>query len=103
MLLNLLFMAPPAGQADGGAGSMLPTLIMFAAIFVIMYFLMIRPQQKKQKEQKEMIDKLQKGDKVITSSGIYGSVQDTDEETVLIKVSDNTNIRFLKTAIAQKK
>lgn len=101
MFSNLLFMAPPAGQ-DGG-GSMIPTLIMFGAIFVIMYFLMIRPQQKKQKEQQAMLSQLQKGDKVVTSSGMYGTVQDTDDETVLLKVSDNTNIRFLKSAVSQKK
>lgn len=102
MISNFLFMAPPAGGQDG-SGSMVPTLIMFAAIFLIMYFLMIRPQQKKQKEQQNMLNQLQKGDKVVTSSGMYGTVQDTDDETVLLKVADNTNIRFLKTAVAQKK
>lgn len=94
-------MAPPSGQgADGG---MLPTLIMFGAIFVIMYFLMIRPQQKKQKEQQKMINEIKSGDKVITTSGIYGSVVSTDDETILLKVADNTNMRFLKSAVSQKK
>lgn len=102
MFLNLLLMGAPPASGQGGAGSMLPTLIMFGAIFVIMYFLMIRPQQKKQKEQQKLINELQKGDKVITSSGIYGTVQDTDEETVLLKVSDNSNIRFVKSAVSQK-
>ncbi len=101
MLFNLLLMAPPSGQgADGG---MLPTLIMFGAIFVIMYFLMIRPQQKKQKEQQKMINEIKSGDKVITTSGIYGSVVSTDDETILLKVADNTNMRFLKSAVSQKK
>lgn len=102
MIFNLLFMAPPSGQA-GGDGGMMPTLIMFGAIFLIMYFLMIRPQQKKQKEQQKMLNELQKGDKVVTSSGIYGTIQDSDDETVLLKVSENTNIRFLKSAVTQKK
>jgi preprotein translocase subunit YajC len=101
MIFNLMLMAPPSG--DGADGGMLPTLIMFGAIFLIMYFLMIRPQQKKQKEQQKMLSELRIGDKVVTSSGMYGSVVSTDDETVLLKVSDNTNIRFLKSAVTQKK
>lgn len=101
MYFNLLFMAPQGGQ--GGDGGMLPTLIMFGAIFLIMYFLMIRPQQKKQKEQQKMLSELKAGDKVVTSSGIYGTIVSSDDETVLLKISDNANVRFLKSAVTQKK
>ena len=71
-------------------------------LFVVFYFFMIRPQQKKQKEVRKMLDSVQRGDKVITASGIHGSVADVDEEgkTVTLNVSDNTKIKFDKAAIA---
>ena len=66
----------------------------------IMYLFMIRPQQKKQKETQKMIDSLKKGDKVVTIGGIHGTIASTKENTVLVKVDDNTKIEFNRTAIA---
>ena len=83
--------------AFGGTFGMLVPLIL---IFAIMYFLMIRPQQKKQKETQKMIDALKKGDKVVTIGGIHGIVTSTKENTIVIKVDDNTKIEFNRTAIA---
>lgn len=80
--------------------SMTPTLIMFALIFVIFYFFIIRPQNKKQKETEKMIASLKKGDKIITIGGIHGTVAATKEQTVIIKVDDNTKIEFNRTAIS---
>lgn len=80
--------------------SMTPTLIMFALIFVIFYFFIIRPQNKKQKETEKMIASLKKGDKVITIGGIHGTVTATKEQTVIIKVDDNAKIEFNRTAIS---
>lgn len=80
--------------------SMGPTLIMLALIFVIFYFFIIRPQNKKQKETEKMISSLKKGDKVITIGGIHGTVTATKEQTVIIKVDDNAKIEFNRTAIA---
>ncbi|MCQ2595660.1 MAG: preprotein translocase subunit YajC [Treponemataceae bacterium] len=87
-----------AGAAGGAAGlmSMLPILL----IFVIFYFLLIRPQNKKQKETEKMIAALKKGDKVVTIGGIHGVVTSTKEKTVIVKVDDNTKIEFTRSAIA---
>ncbi len=78
--------------------SMLPMILAFIAI---MYFLMIRPQQKREKERREMLNSLQKGDKVITTGGIYGTVVDISEEKVTLRVDEKVEIDFVKGAIAQ--
>jgi len=92
-------MAMPGGGAAGQQGnpilSMLPLVLMFA----ILYFLMIRPQQKKQKELKKMLSEIKKGDKVITSSGIHGIIAGLKDDSVLIKVADNVKIEFSKSAV----
>ena len=76
----LFFLQAQAGQQSGGGmGSF---LIMMVLIFVVMYFLMIRPQQKKQKELVKFRDSLQKGDKVVTIGGIYGTVAEIKERVV---------------------
>jgi preprotein translocase subunit YajC len=99
----VLAMAAPGGSGQGGAGSMVPTLIMFGAIIVIMYFLMIRPQQKRAKEHTRMLESIKKGDKVVTTSGIHGTVTDMDGSTYVIQVSDNTKMTFEKASIATVK
>jgi preprotein translocase subunit YajC len=73
---------------------------MFAAIFLIMYFLMIRPQQKRMKEREKMLSELKKGDKVVMSSGIYGTITQIDDRTVVVQVADNVKIKFEKSAVA---
>ncbi len=94
----LLAMAPQAeGQAGGG---MISTLIMFGAIFAIFYFMIIRPQQKRAKEQKAMLDAVQKGDKVVLSGGMHGTVAGLEEKTVLVDVGNNVKIKFERTSIA---
>ena len=80
----------------GSLFSMLPILL----IFVIFYFLLIRPQNKKQKETEKMIAALKKGDKIITIGGIHGVISSTKENTVIVKVDDNTKIEFNRSAIA---
>ena len=89
-----------ATSAGGATGSMLSTLIPFALVFVIFYFLIIRPQNKKQKEAKAMIEAVKKGDKVITIGGIHAVVEKVKEGTVVLKVDENTRIEFSKSAIA---
>lgn len=95
----LLAMAPtPDGQ--GGGGSMISTLIMFGAIFAIFYFMIIRPQQKRAKEQKAMLESVQKGDKVVLTGGMHGSIAGLEDKTVLVDVGNNVKIKFERTAIA---
>jgi preprotein translocase subunit YajC len=91
----ILAMAP---QGNGG-GSMISTLIMFGAIFAIFYFMIIRPQQKRAKEREKMLSEIQKGDKIITSSGMHGTVIAIEDKTYLIQVSENVKIKFEKSAI----
>jgi len=91
----------PSGQ--GGTGSLISTLVMFGAVILIMYFLMIRPQQKRQKEHQKMLDSIKKGDKVITTAGMHGTVVDIDGSSYLIQVADNVKITFEKASIASKK
>ncbi len=79
-------------------GSMLPMILAFIAI---MYFLMIRPQQKREKERREMLNSLAKGDKVVTTGGMYGTVVDLSEEKVTLRVDDKVEIDFIRSAVAQ--
>lgn len=90
-------MAP--SQGGGGAGFM-STIIMFGAIILIFYFMIIRPQQKRTKEKEKMLSNLQKGDKVMTSGGLHGTVAGLDEKTVLLNVGDNIKLKFERTAIS---
>jgi preprotein translocase subunit YajC len=91
------------GAAEGGAGAAggggLMTILPFGLIILIFYFFIIRPQNKKQKETEKMISAVKKGDKVITIGGIHGVVSSTDEKTVVVKVDDDTKIRFNRSAI----
>ena len=86
--------------AAAGTGSLLFSMLPIFLIFVIFYFFIIRPQNKKQKETEKMIAALKKGDKVVTIGGIHGTVAQTKEKTVIVKVDDNTKIEFLRSAIA---
>lgn len=86
-----------AGGAEGGAAGMLfPMLLMFA----IFYFLLIRPQQKKQKQHQEMINELKKGDRILTSGGIYGRITSSDGPKLTIQVADNVRIKVNRGYVA---
>ena len=87
-------------EATATGGSIWPTLIMFAAVILIFYFLIIRPQRKRDKEAKDMLAAIKKGDKIVTIGGIRGTVAIVKESTVIIKVDDNTRIEFSKSAIS---
>ena len=87
-----------AAQPQGGGASM---WIMLALIFVVMWFFMIRPQRKQQKELQNFRDGLKKGDKVVTVGGIYGTVSEIKENTVLIEVDNNVKIRVSKQALVK--
>jgi preprotein translocase subunit YajC len=65
--------------------------------------MMIRPQQKRQKEHQKMLESLKKGDKVVTSTGIHGTISELDDTTYLVQIAENTRVRFEKSAIASKK
>jgi preprotein translocase subunit YajC len=87
-------------QAANPTGSMLSTIITFGLVFVVFYFLIIRPQNKKQKDAKKMIEAVKKGDKIVTIGGVHGTVYAVKEGTVVVKVDDDCRIEFSKSAIA---
>lgn len=74
--------------------------IMFGLIFLVFYFFMIRPQIKKQKDQKKYVEELKKGDKVVTTAGIHGRIVDINDTFVTIDVDKGVNIKFDKSAIS---
>jgi len=92
-------MAPSQGQQGGGSAftSFLPLIL----IFVIFYFLLIRPQQKKAKAHRQMLEAVKKGDKVVTSGGIYGLVEAVGPSTVVLKIAENVKVKFGKAYIAE--
>ena len=93
-----ILQAAQAAQPQGGGWSM---WIMLALIFVVMWFFMIRPQRKQQKELQNFRDALKKGDKVVTIGGIYGTVAEIKEDSVLIEVDNNVKIRVSKQALVK--
>ncbi len=87
--------AAPAGGSAGGLISFLPIILMF----VVLYFLMIRPQMKRQKEQKAMIDAIAKGDEVVTAGGIVGKVTKVADAYITLEVAEGTEIVMQKASI----
>ncbi|MBI4824994.1 MAG: preprotein translocase subunit YajC [Nitrospirae bacterium] len=94
--------APGAGAQPQGVGAMLTSFLPLVFIFAIFYFLLIRPQSKKAKEYKEVLDNLKKGDKVITSGGIHGIVEEIDGDVLTLKVGvkDDTKVKVSRNFIA---
>lgn len=90
--------AQPPG---GGVGSVLPQLVFFAAIFAIFYFLLIRPQQKQRKERERMLTVLKKGDRVVTSGGLHGTIVGLNEHSVILKIADQVRVECDRTAVSR--
>ena len=88
-----------AGGAGGGP-SQLPLLFVILATFGIFYFILIRPQQRKQKALKKMIEALKKGDRVMTSGGIFGTVVGMKDDIVVLRIDENTKIEVIKNAVS---
>jgi len=99
-VLPLLMGMSPAGGEAAGPASLITSLIPFAAIILIFYFLIIRPQNKKRKETDAMQTGLKKGDKVVTIGGIHGTIQSTKPNTIIVRVDDNVKLEFLRSAIS---
>jgi preprotein translocase subunit YajC len=94
---NILLLGQPAqGQAGGSSLSMFVPLIL---IIVVFYFFMIRPQMKRQKELVKYRNELKKGDKVVTTGGIYGKIQEINEQTILLEVDTNVHMKIDKSAV----
>jgi preprotein translocase subunit YajC len=96
-----VFISPAFAQASGGVSGEggLVTLLPIVLMFVLLYFIMIRPQVKRQKEHRTMVDGLQKGDEVVTSGGVVGKITDLGETYVSLEVAANTEISVQKAAV----
>jgi preprotein translocase subunit YajC len=86
-----------AGQGAGGFSSLIPIVLMF----VIFYFLLIRPQQKKTKDHREMINRLNKGDRIITSGGLHGRITAVSDTTMTVEIADKVRVKIARGNVAQ--
>jgi preprotein translocase subunit YajC len=92
-------MAPAQGQG-GQQQSPYSFLIFMGVIFAIFYFILIRPQQKRQKEHRQLLENLKKGDRVVTSGGLYGTITGVTDDAVTIEVAEKVRVKILKGAVA---
>ena len=99
-----MFISPAFAQSAGGGGD-LTSLLPFVLIFVVFYFFLIRPQQKRAREHREMVSQLRRGDKVITSGGLVGTVTKSvdDQETVEVEIAKDVKVNIMRTMIADKR
>ena len=95
VLISTAYAQAPAGMGDAGIMGFLPIILMF----VLLYFIMIRPQMKRQKETKAMIEALQKGDEVVTAGGVVGKIVNLAENYVTVEIAENTQILVQKAAV----
>ncbi len=95
--LTIAQAAPPAAPA----GSPFQFPIMMVIMFAIMYFMMIRPQRRREKERKEMIASVKSGSRVLLTSGIIGLVTNVKEQTLVVRIAENTKIEVVRSAISQ--
>ena len=93
------FLAQASSPASPGPGGGLLSILPFVFIFVIMYYVMLRPQMRRQKEQARLVSSLKTGDRVVTSSGIHGLISNVKDTTVIVKVADNVKLEMEKTAV----
>jgi preprotein translocase subunit YajC len=94
--------AAPAGGGGGGIAGMANALFPMLLIFGVFYFLLIRPQQKKQSEQQEWLKQLKKGDEVVTSGGLIGKITGLTDTTVTLEVQEKVRLKVLRSAVSGK-
>ena len=92
--------AQPPGNSGGPAAFVQP-LILFGAMFAIFYFLMIRPQQKQKQDRQRMLSALKRGDRVVTTGGLYGTITNPTEHTVTLRVTDQVRLEFERASIGR--
>ena len=99
-MLHFFFAQAPSAPSPGTPFSGATTFIWMGAMIVIMYYVMIRPQSKRQKEHQRLVSALKTGDRVVTTSGIHGMITNVKDTTVTVKVADNVKIEMEKSAVA---
>src|SRR3954469_3375899 len=98
-LPDILAQASAPGQSQGGIPGMM--IVGYLLLFAAMYFFMIAPQRKKQKEHEKLITSLQSGDEIITNGGIYGTITNVKDDRFVVRVADNTKIELAKGFVQQ--
>ena len=94
-------MGSPPGGAEGG--NPILSLLPFILMFVVLYLLILRPQMRKQKNQQKMVDELKKGDAVVTSGGIHGTISNLKDDIMVLKIADNVKIEVSRSAVSRVK
>ena len=104
-MINALYAAfAPTGGAGAqgqGGGNPMSLIFMIIAIFAVMYFLMIRPQQRQKKQHQDMLSQVGKGDKIVTAGGMHGTITGVKDSTVIVKIADNVKVEVNRSSISQ--
>jgi preprotein translocase subunit YajC len=100
-MIDLAYAMAPSPGGGGNGGGILQILPLMIGMFAIMYFLIIRPQQKQRRERENLLRAIKKGDRVVTSGGLYGTVVGLSEHTVTLKVADQVKLDFERSAIGR--
>ncbi|HLB02951.1 MAG TPA: preprotein translocase subunit YajC [Nitrospiria bacterium] len=100
-MLSLVFAQESPSSPGRGTGAFFTSLLPFLLIFVLFYVLLILPQQRRQKKHRAMLEALKKGDRVVTSSGILGTIMNISKDTITLQVADNVKIRVLRDSISE--
>jgi preprotein translocase subunit YajC len=100
-MIDLAYAMAPSPGGGGNGGGLLQILPLMIGMFAIMYFLIIRPQQKQKRERESLLRAIKKGDRVVTSGGLYGTVVGLSEHTVTLKVADQVKLDFERSAIGR--
>jgi preprotein translocase subunit YajC len=104
VLMGLGGCVPGEGSsAEGQGGSIVEMLVILGLFIAIFYFLLIRPQRKRQKEHEALVEELRRGDKVITNSGIYGTIENIGKDSIVLKVESGATLRVTKESIGNKR
>jgi preprotein translocase subunit YajC len=104
-VLDFIGTAHAMGSSPEGGGSANPvaSLLPFVLMFVVLYLLILRPQMKKQKQQQRMIDELEKGDEIVTSGGIHGTILNLKDDIIVLKIAENVKIELARSAVTRVK
>jgi preprotein translocase subunit YajC len=100
-MIDLAYAMAPGPGGGGNGGGILSILPLMIGMFAIMYFLIIRPQQKQRREREALLQAIKKGDRVVTTSGLFGTVVGLSEQTVTLKVADQVKLDFERSAIGR--
>jgi preprotein translocase subunit YajC len=93
--------AASSSPGGGGPGAVYTQLLFFAAIFAIFWFLLIRPQQRQKRERDAMLASLKRGDRVVTTGGLHGTITGLDEQKVVLRVADQVRLEFDRAAVGR--